>query len=308
MAPVFLVGMLIFCCWGVRAQDVRLRAGDTIKLDVPQRDDLSRLLDIDQRGDVLLPVVGTVRVEGLTIEEARTAILRALQELYPSVRDVSVSLIGVEARTYVYVQGQVARPDKYDFSLASNIWDAIREAGGVTATASLEAIRLIRVEGDSTATTFVNVQAALDRGDLSTLPALRPGDTVIVPEKIAAALASTGSVIVVGAVESPAPYYLSSDKRLVDALLAAGGWTDYAALGKVTVIRPLAQGGSRTMCYDLTRYLETGDMRHNPPVYPGDTVSVPRKSSILAIFTNPAFLLGIITTAATVTAIIITQR
>jgi len=290
------------------AQEIRLRPGDAIQLSVPQREDLGRLLDIDARGNVSLPIVGQVRVEGLTVEEARGTLLRALQELYPSVQTISITLIGAESRTFVYVQGQVARPDKYDLAVAANLWDAVREAGGTTPAASLEAVRLIRVSGDSTTTTYVNVQRALDLGDLSTLPPLRPGDTVIVPERGAAALTSVGAVTVVGAVASPAPYTLSDGKRLVDALLAAGGWTDAASLGKVTIIRPLRRGGTQTTRYDVKRFLETGDARHNPLVLPGDTVNVPRRSSIVSIFTTPAFLIGIITTAATVTAVIVTQR
>lgn len=293
--------------WGA-AQDIRLRPGDTVRLEVPQREDLTRLLDLDARGMVNLPIVGQIALGGLTIEEARGLLLRSLQELYPSVRSVGLSLIGGEARTFIYVQGQVARPDKYDLSLASNLWDAIREAGGTTAAASLDAVRLIRVERDSTTTTVVDVQRALDAGDLSSLPPLRPGDTVIVPERGVAAQAASGSVLVVGAVAAPAPYRLGEGKRVVDAILAAGGWTENASLGKVTIIRPLARGGSRTTKVDVGKYLKTGDARHNPVVLAGDTVSVPRKSSLIAFFLNPAFIIGLITTSATLITIIITTQ
>ena len=289
------------------AQEIRLRPGDAIQLSVPQREDLSRLLDVDARGNVSLPIVGQVRVEGFTVEEARGTLLRALQELYPSVQAIALTLIGAEARTFVYVQGQVTRPDKYDLAVAANLWDAIREAGGTTAAASLDAVRLVRVSGDSTTTTYINVQRALDLGDISTLPPLRPGDTIIVPERGAAALASTGAVTIVGAVANPAPYTMSADKRLVDALIAAGGWTEAASLGRITIIRLLPRGGTQTTRYDVKSYLETGDARHNPFVLPGDTVNVPRKSSIVSIFTNPAFLIGILTTSATVTAIIVSR-
>lgn len=305
MAVCLAASLPIFC--GAAAQEVRLRPGDALQLAVPQRDDLGRILDIDARGMVSLPIVGQVRVEGYTVEEARGALLRALQELYPSVQSITLTLIGAEARTFIYVQGQVARPGKYDLAVAGNMWDAIREAGGATPTATLDAVRLIRVSGDSTTTTYVNVQQALDFGDISTLPPLRPGDTIIVPERGSAALTTAGAVTVVGAVATPAPYTLSGDKRLLDALIAAGGWTDQASLGRVAIIRPLSRGGVRTAKYDLARYLATGDARHNPRLLPGDTVSVPRRSSIASIVTSPAFLITILTSAATITAVILTQ-
>lgn len=291
----------------VRCQDLRIRPGDRIKLEVAQRQDLNRLLEVGMNGEIVLPIIGPVKVGGLAAEEARMVILSSLRELYPSIRDLSITLIGAESRSYIYVQGEVAQPGKYDFQIASNIWDAIREAGGATAAASLESVRLVHVEGDSTTTEYVDVQRGLDTGDLSTLPALRPGDTIIVPERSMAALSGSGAVVVVGAVANPARYNISGEKRLLDAILAAGGWTDYAALGRVTIIRPIPTGGSMTMKFDLRKYLKKGDPKHNPQIFPGDTVSVPRKNSVLAIFASPAFLLGIITTSATVTAIIATR-
>ena len=307
VSATLVLAALALCAGAALAQDVRLRPGDEIRLEVPGRDDLARQLTVSPRGEVTLPIVGAVRVDGLSVEEARGALLRALQELYPSVQAVNLTLIGGEARKYIYVQGQVAMPSKYDLESAPSIWDAIREAGGATATAALESVRLISVSGDSTTTTYVNVQRALDEGDLSSLPALRPGDTIVVPERATAGLSATGAVTVVGAVARPAPYSLSTDKRVVDAILAAGGWLDIAALNKVVIIRPLAKGGTITMRVDVRAYLKTGDPRHNPLVYPNDTVNVPRKSSMLAIFGNPTFLLGLITAAATVTAIIVGQ-
>lgn len=307
VSAALLLAAMALPSGGALAQDLRLRAGDELRLEVPGRDDLGRQLTVDARGQVALPLVGAVQVDGLTVEEARGALLRALQELYPSVQTVNLTLMGGEARKYIYVQGQVALPGKYDLEVAPTIWDAIREAGGGTAAAALESVRLIRVSGDSTTTTYVNVQSALDAGDLSSLPPLRPGDTIAVPERATAGLSATGAVTVVGAVAKPAPYSLASDKRVLDAILAAGGWLDMAALNKVTVIRPLPRGGAMTIRVDVRAYLETGDPRHNPAVYPNDTVSVPRKGAMHAIFGNPTFLLGLITAAATVTAIIVGQ-
>jgi polysaccharide export outer membrane protein len=285
-------------------QEVRLRKGDTIKLDVPQRDDLGRQLTVDAKGEVSLPLVGAIRVEGLTLEEAKGAMLRSLQELYPSVQTISLSLIGEESRRFIYVQGQVDHPGKYEIEGTPSVWDAIKEAGGATATASLESVRIIRASGDGSATTIVNVQGAIDSGDMKSLPALKPGDTVIVPERTAT-YAGTGAVSVFGSVVHPASYALAGEKRLSDAILAAGGPTEIAKLNKVTIIRPAAGGRTMTISVDFERYLETGDTRHNPPILPNDTVNVPRKNSFWASVSSPSFLLALVSTTATVAALII---
>jgi polysaccharide export outer membrane protein len=286
------------------AQEVRLRRGDSIRLDVPQRDDLGRLLTVDARGEVSLPIVGAIRVEGLTLDETRAALLRALQDVYPSIESITITLQGEDARRVIYVQGQVARPGKYELGGSPSVWDAIKEAGGATATASLEAVRIVRTSAEGSTTTLVNLQHALDSGDLTSLPVLKPGDAVIVPERTAS-FTGAGAVNVFGAVVRPASYSLTSDKRLIDAILAAGGPAENARLGKVTIIRPAPGGSATTISVDFNSYLETGDMRQNPPILPNDTVNVPRTSTFWASIANPSFLLAIVSTSATIAALII---
>jgi len=288
-------------------QDVRLRKGDTIRLDVPQREDLGRLLIVDAKGEVSLPIVGAIHVEGLKLEEARIAMLRSLQEVYPSVQAISLSLINEEARRLIYVQGQVARPGKYEIGGTPSVWDAIKEAGGATATGSLEMVRVIRTEKEGSATTLVNLQRALDTGDINSLPALKPGDTVIVPERTAS-YTGTGAVSVIGSVLHPAAYAITGEKRLIDLILSAGGPIEGAKLSKITIIRPVAGGNTMTISVDFERYLETGDMHDNPPILPNDTVNVPRSSSFWATITHPNFLLALISTTTTVAALIVYSR
>jgi len=249
--------------------------------------------------------VGAIRVEGLTIEEARGALLRALQDIYPSIQSVTIALQGEDARRVIYVQGQVAHPGKYEIGGTPSIWDAIKEAGGATAAASLDAVRIVRTAQEGSTTSIVNLQQALDSGNLGSLPLLQPGDAVIVPER-AAPYTGSGAVNVFGAVLRPASYSLPQDKRLIDAMLAAGGPLENARLSKVNIVRPSSAGGGvTTITVDFERFLEIGDMRHNPPIFPNDTVSVPRASTFWTTITNPTFLLAVISTSATIAALVV---
>ena len=283
------------------AQDIPLRKGDMVKLEVPQREDLSRLLTIDNKGDVNLPIIGAVHIEGLTLEEAKGTLLRSLQELYPSAQSISLTLIGEKTKRSIFVQGQVAQPGKYDFEGLSTIWDAIKEGGGATSSASLDAVRLIRIEGDLSTTVIVDVQQALDSGNLESLPALKPGDTIIVPDRTGT-YTGKGAVNVIGLVLRPASYFLSENKRLADAILAAGGSAENANLSKVRILRMLPDGGAVNMEVNFKRFLETGDPRYNPIILPNDTVSIPRSSSWTMV-TSPSFLLGFISATASVIAL-----
>jgi polysaccharide export outer membrane protein len=292
---------LLFAQEARRLEDLRLIKGDTVRLEVPQREDLNRYLTIDNRGMVSLPIVGSVRLEGLTMEEAKGTLLRALQEIYPSTQSITLTFIGEKTRRSVYVQGQVWQPGRYDIEGLSNVWDAIKEAGGPTSSGSIEAVRLIRTEGDRSTTTVVNVQRALASGDIASVPALKPGDTIIVPDRTGSYVGS-GAVNIIGAVFHPASYLLPEDKRLSDAILIAGGSSENANLKKVRILRVLPDGSTRNIEVNFKRYLNTGDLAYNPVILPNDTVNVPRNSS-WSVVSNPTFLLGLITASASVVAL-----
>ncbi len=61
--------------------------------------------------------------------EFQAQLNRSIQEVYPSISEVRVSIEEVEGQA-VYVTGMVGRPGKYVFAEPPNLWEAIREAGG----------------------------------------------------------------------------------------------------------------------------------------------------------------------------------
>lgn len=288
---------------GASAQDVVLRAGDRVDLTVPQRGELDRTLLIDQQGVVTIPIVGNVAIGGMTVDEAEIVLLRALRDIYPSVRGVELNLLGEESRRTIYVQGEVLNPGRFGFEKNPTVWEAIREAGGATASAALDVVRVVRAEGDTQRTFLVNLKAAIESGKLDELPLLQPGDAVIVSQSTVVQ-AGTGSVKVIGAVAAPGPYQLPGDKTLIDAILAAGGTSDNANLKKVMVIRTMPDGAQLTLLFNFKRYLDEGDIRHNPLLLPNDTVHVQPEASGLAVFKDPRFWLAVVTAYAAVYAIL----
>jgi len=301
LAVIFTVFDALNC------QEVRIRAGDKLELNVPDRQELSRVIMVDSSGEAYIPVIGSVHLSGLTLNEAQAVVLRKIKELYPAVASVSLQLVGEESKRIIYVHGQVLRPGKYELEGSPNVWEAVREAGGTTTNASLDAVKLIRAKGSARRTMIVNLQEAIDTGDFSKLPKLKPGDTVIVPTRAIRQFGSS-AVNVIGAVVNPAPYVLTGEKRLVDAILAAGGPTDDANLHKVKLIRKLPDGGTLTIKVDFSKYLENGDLRNNPIVKPYDTVSIPKHSNYFrTVFTDPRFLLGLLTAGGTLAAVLLSR-
>jgi protein involved in polysaccharide export with SLBB domain len=270
--------------------DYRVGPGDGIFLSVPQRTDLSRDLVVDANGNVNMPLIGKVLVRGMTDSEIESRLLQALREYYPSVNRVEVSITRASSNV-IWISGEVKLPGKYSFTHPINVWEAIREAGGPNATASLDAVRVIKDRSRGGTTSVVDVSAAMEAGSVDKLPGLDPGDTIIVPVK---QLEYTGSqgINVMGGVVKPGVYPMQGRQDLMTALLQAGGPNDRAKLDEVRLVRPRSDGTAETIKIDLNKFLEKGDLASNPPLRPGDTVAVGRKgfttqelTTILAVVT-----------------------
>jgi protein involved in polysaccharide export with SLBB domain len=193
-------------------------------------------------------------------------------------------------------------PGKYSFSQAVNVWEAIREAGGPNPTASLDAVRIIKDRTRGGSTTVVDVSAAMESGSVDKLPGLDPGDTIIVPAKQQEYTGSQG-INVLGGVVRPGVYPMQGRQDLMTALLQAGGPSDRAKMDEVRLIRPNPDGTAHTMKIDLTKFIEKGDVASNPPLRPGDTVSIGRKGFTATEITT---LLAVVSTLATLTLLFLT--
>ncbi|HEU4930306.1 MAG TPA: polysaccharide biosynthesis/export family protein [Candidatus Krumholzibacteria bacterium] len=270
--------------------DYRVGPGDSIFLSVPQRPDLNRDLIVDANGAVTLPLIGKVTVRGMTDAEIETRLLQALREYYPSVNRAEVSITRASSNV-IWVSGDVKIPGKYSFTQPVNVWEAIREAGGPSPTASLDQVRIIKDRSRGGSTTVVDVSAAMEGGSVVKLPQLDPGDTIIVPAKQQEYTGSQG-INVLGGVLRPGVYPMQGRQDLMTAILQAGGPSDRAKIEDIRIVRPGGSGPAETMKIDLKKYLEKGDLASNPALRPGDTVSVGRKgftsqelTTILAVIT-----------------------
>jgi protein involved in polysaccharide export with SLBB domain len=280
----------------------RVGVGDRIFISVDQRPDLNRELVIEEGGAVTLPLIGEVTVAGLSIKEMEQKLLLALQDYYPSVNRIEITIREAISQV-IYITGQVGAPGKYNFHKAPNLWEAIREAGGGGQGASLESVRVVKDRTKGGRSTEYNVQRALETGSIEDLPDLEAGDTVIVP---AVAESYTGSfgVNLFGHVVIPGTYKLQGAQDLVTAILQAGGPTPAASLEKVNIIRAHPDGSIATITVNFANFLEFGDPYSNPKLKPGDTVYLPRKGAFEQLTTAELRLILTLVTA-TLSAVLV---
>jgi polysaccharide export outer membrane protein len=136
---------------------------------------------VDPEGDLTLPLLGKMPVEGMTVYEIRDLLQEKIDSVFRHAY-VEVRLMSFKFT----VIGEVRAPGSYvNYNDQLTVLEAIGRAGGISETGTKEKILVIRPEGDQTVTYHIDLQ---DKSLLSS-PAyfITPNDVVIVqpnPKKV----------------------------------------------------------------------------------------------------------------------------
>ncbi|MEB3355405.1 MAG: SLBB domain-containing protein [Synechococcales bacterium] len=272
-----------------------LGAGDRIHLEVFDAPEYTGEHQILPDGSISLPLVGAVRLQGLTLDQASD---RLSERLAPILRRPLATVRLLEARALTLsVSGEVNRPGAYTLSLEDadsvpTVTQAIQLAGGITQSADIRNVQVVRVNPTTQAPQGVlvaNLWQLLQEGDLQQDRALRDGDRIVVPPAtsldlnettdLAAANFSPATipVNVVGEVGDPGTIQVPPHTPLNQAILAAGGFNNRARKGRVELVRLHANG---TVSQEEIEVDLAQDVNHttNPPLRPYDTIIVNRST------------------------------
>lgn len=184
----------------------------------------------------------------------------------------------------VQVIGAVYKPGRYEWSDEMSLFDLIANAGGPTAKGDMSAIRILKNADDKARPVTFDMQAFIDNGgDMKTVPQIRSGYVVMIPElpqdptdNKAQWLrqSSDRSIYVMGAVNAPGRYAFDASMGFLDIISAADGPTNGADLRRIRV----SLRGKRDadpILVDLALYMQTGDESLLPKLKPGDMIYVP---------------------------------
>ena len=146
---------------------------------------------VDASGNINLALVLDVRVAGLTVSEAQTAVENA----YKDGRILRNPQVSINIEEYspreVSISGMIKVPGKYPLApeTVMTLKDLVLRAGGFTDTASGTKVKITRTSSDGTAKIYIKDIDSLLRGRQASNSTdgafpLEPGDLVYVPEKI----------------------------------------------------------------------------------------------------------------------------
>lgn len=275
-----------------------VQVGDLIQVNLPGEVTLNTGFQVDKRGRITLPEVGTIFVAGYDNDQLNQVVLEALASAYKDLTNASVYV--KEQQIIIAVQGYVEKPGEYTLSLGSSIQMALYAAGGLRPGAQLDKLILKRGAGK----TEFNYKRFLDSGDESTLPTLQSLDSLFVPasplvgnieqEFDAAKLANSGdsadsrnAIKVFGEVNAPGSFTYKENTDLVDVLMRSGGVTRYAGVEQIRVI-----SNNTPTLFNLKRYLDSGDESLLPVLQPGSTIFVPKQEEEIKSGANTVYVMG----------------
>jgi protein involved in polysaccharide export with SLBB domain len=165
-----------------------------------------------------------------------------------------------------------------------NLWDFIKEAGGVKETADLSKVTLIRGTVDAGKIETIDIEQLVSSADFENIPQLHPGDIVEVPRTLGGiegaglpkpARERRNIAFITGSVVRSGPVALEQGMDVLDVIVMAGGPTIDADLKSVKVISK-HDTYSSVMTIDLEKYSSEGTPRRYE-LQAEDTVVLPRR-------------------------------
>lgn len=165
----------------IASTDHRIEPQDVISIDVFQEKDLSRELMVSAEGEILMPLLGSIKVAGRTTAEVKSDIEQKLGADYLVNPSVIVSVRQYRKRT-VTVLGQVFKSGTVELTGEQRIdlLEAIGQAGGPTRLANTKKVEVSR-KGK---TERVNLEDLRRNPDPNKKYWLEPGDVIFVPEAV----------------------------------------------------------------------------------------------------------------------------
>ena len=234
--------------------EYRLGSGDVVRITVYQNPDLTLETRVTETGIVSYPLLGNIRLGGLSVTASEKLIADGLRNgnfvKQPQVNIVVAQVRGNQAN----VLGQVNRPGRYPIEAADmRLTDLLAAAGG-TATGGGDLVVLtgtrngqrVRVEVDLPSLFTANAK------DKDNDPLIQNGDVVWVDRQ--------PLVYIYGEAQRPGPMRLERGMTLMQALSGGGGLTQRGTEKGIRVHRKIADGRVIVITPAMDERMQDGDV------------------------------------------------
>lgn len=242
-----------------------------------------------------------------TIPVVKAGYTISVPEIVEAANDSKISWTKQDAKTTVYVFGEVQKPGRYNFNNKLNFLDILSAAEGPTAKADMRDIHLIDRQGVFPQVIHVNLSLYFETGDPELIPKVFSGDAIYLPQK-SKDLTDVNSkhvIKILGEVAKPGSYRFTSDMTILDLLAAAGGPTSGAWVQRILIVNVGPKMETKSSVFDLLQFSRTGNMGMLPTLREGDVVYIPNnqedeKKRMALVLQNIANVALIISSAGSI--------
>jgi len=217
--------------------DYILGPGDLIEIQVLGVPELSKQLEISQTGEILLPFIDRVRVEGLNVFELQKKLEALLAQSVLQEPHVSVTIKEHRSQP-VHILGAISSPGTYQLKISMRLIDLLSKAGGFTADAGSSCLITRSLADGKSERIEINLDSLLNGQDLSQNIPLVAGDMIHVSKRI------IENFYILGDVGQPGAYPMPADREiyLSEAVSTAGGFLKTAKIKKSKLVRTQSDG------------------------------------------------------------------
>ncbi len=233
------------------AAEYRLGAGDVIRVSVYQMPDLQLEARLSEAGVISYPLLGSVRLGGLSVPEAEKTLADGLRQ-GNFVKQPQVSILVTQVRgNQASVLGQVNRPGRYPIESAGlRLTELLAIAGGVSPNGA-DSVTLVGNRDGKPYRQVVDLPSLFRGGDAAD-PLILNGDAVYVER--------APLVYIYGEVQRPGALRLERGMTLLQALAAGGGLTQRGTEKGIRVHRQNAQGEGQVLTPAMDDRVQDGDV------------------------------------------------
>ncbi len=265
-------------------RDYKIGPEDLLEISVFEDKELNKAVRVSSQGNISLPLLGILRVKGLTANELEKEIRDLLAEKY--FQDPHVSVFIKEYRNQqISVMGAVEKPGVFDVTGQKTILEMLAMAGGLKGgpdRSAGELLFLIRPprpeeatseekkdsEEQAPQTIVIDLEELLVKGDLTLNLALTHGDVINIPV--------SGKIFVGGEVKTPGGFSLYGKKMTIGQAITVAGGLKYEANASETKIFRYSEKSPEREILSVNVYAIQKGESEDPYLKENDIVIVPK--------------------------------
>lgn len=234
------------------AAEYRLGAGDVIQINVYQNQDLTIQTRVTEAGLVSYPLLGTIRIGGMSVTAAEKLIAEGLRS-GNYVKSPQVTIVVMQVRgNQASVLGMVNRPGRYPLEVADmRLTDLLALAGGTAGSGSDIAV-VTGVRDGKPYRYQVDVPTIFAPGGKDKDITILNGDAIFVDRQ--------PLVYIYGEVQRPGPMRVERSMTVMQVLAGGGGLTLRGTQKGIRVHRKTADGKVDVIEPSLDDRVQDGDV------------------------------------------------